>query len=326
MIETVRPCVLVTGAGGFLGRRIAAALTADGFEVVGMVRRTCAVPGAVVADLEDPSSLARACTGVELVVHCAGHAHAFGVSAADDADLHHRVNHLGTRALGEAAAAAGVRHLVFLSSVKAMGAPGDAHAAEDWPLPPETPYGRAKRRAEEALADIGQRSGMRVTCLRLAMVYGHGSRGNLERMLAGIRAGWFPPLPDTGRARSLVHASDVVVAVRAVLDAPQAAGRTWIVADHECHTAAQIYDTARALLGRPPVRWRMPASVLRGAGRVGDVASRVLGRPLPIGSAVVGRLLDAECYSADAIRRDFGWRSRMSLAEGLREALGEAVG
>ena len=68
--------------------------------------------------------------------------------------------------------------------------------------------------------------------------------------------------------------------------------------------------------------WRMPASLLRGAGRLGDLASRVIGQPLPLSSAVVGRLLDAECYSADAIRRELGWTSGVSLADGLRETLG----
>lgn len=315
--------VLVTGATGFIGARVAADLAAHGFEVRRMVRAGPAAQDAVCADLLDPPSLARACAGVELVVHCAGLAHVFGGREREEA-LHDAVNFGGTVALAEAAAAAGVRHLVFLSSVKAMGAPGAVRADEDWPVPPETPYGRAKRAAEEALAELSVRRGMAVTSLRLAMVYGRGSRGNLERMLAGIRAGWFPPLPDTAGVRSLVHVSDAVSAVRAVLDEPRAFGRVWIVAHGEAHTAAAIQDCARSLLARPPLRWRLPAAWLRGAGRVGDLAGRLAGRPMPLDSAVVARLLEAEHYSPDAIRDVIGWVARMPLVDGLRETLGES--
>ncbi|WP_164084931.1 NAD-dependent epimerase/dehydratase family protein [Pseudazoarcus pumilus] len=318
-MSEARRRVLVTGAGGFLGTRIAAALD-DGFEVVRMFRHGNPGPGVAIADLDDERALARACEGVAFVVHCAGHAHAHG--ARDDAAAHERINRLGTRRLAEAAVAAGVRHLVFLSSVKAAGHPGGAVADESWPAPPDTPYGRSKRAAEDALAQLCADSPMVATSLRLAMVYGHGSRGNLERMLAGIRAGWFPPLPHTCGPRSMVHAADVVAAVRAVLGAPTARSRTFIVADAEPHTAARIYDLTRALLGLSPMRWRVPAAVLRAAGHAGDAAGRLLRRRMPLDTAAVSRLLDPECYSPRAIERELGWRARVALADGLREALG----
>ncbi|MBA4742650.1 MAG: NAD-dependent epimerase/dehydratase family protein, partial [Azoarcus sp.] len=277
-------------------------------------------PGVAIADLDDERALARACEGVAFVVHCAGHAHAHG--ARDDAAAHERINHLGTRRLAEAAAVAGVRRFVFLSSVKAAGHPGAAVADETWPAPPDTPYGRSKRAAEDALAQLCADSPMAATSLRLAMVYGHGSRGNLERMLAGIRAGWFPPLPRVCGPRSMVHAADVVSAVRAVLDAPAALNRIFIVADAEPHSAAEIYDLARALLGLSPMRWRVPAVALRAAGSAGDLAGRLLRRRMPLDSAAVTRLLDPECYSPRAIERELGWRARLALPDGLREAFG----
>lgn len=313
--------VLVTGAGGFIGSRVARALEARGDQVLRMLHAGEDAPGVVCADLADAAALVRACAGIDLIVHCAGHAHAFDVGVADEQRLQHEVNFVGTRNLGEAAATAGVRHLVFLSSVKAMGAPGDACADEDWPLPPETPYGRAKRAAEEALDAIAAASTLSVTHLRLAMVYGHGSRGNLERMLRGIRAGWFPPLPDTGARRSLVHVADVVRAVLVVLDEPRAFGRVWIVADGATYSTALIGGVARELCGRRHSLWHVPAAALRGAGRVGDFVSILVRRRLPMSTEAVRRLLDDESYSAAAIRRDVGWESSVNLADGLRESL-----
>lgn len=304
---------LVTGAGGFIGRR----LLGEGAR--GLVRSASRLPGAVVGDLLDRDSLRAACTDIETVVHCAGYAHAF---TASDPDAHQRINFVGTCNLLDAAAVADVRRFIFLSSVKAMAEPGEACIDEDWPGLPETPYGQAKRAAEERVCEIGARHGMHVVNLRLAMVYGWGGRGNLERMARGIRAGWFPPLPATGNRRSLVHVDDVVAAIRLAADAPAANGRTYIVADAAAYSGSELYDTLRRALGMPPTAWRLPAPVLRLAGRLGDVGGSLLRRPLPMNAEVVERLLGSACYSPLRIERELGWRAKIALIDGVKEMLG----
>lgn len=304
---------LVTGATGFIGGR----LLAEGDRA--LVRRAGAAPGAVTGDLLAPESLAAACSGVECVFHCAGYAHAFSSS---DPDIHWRINCEGTRNLLDAAGEACVRRFVFLSSVKAMAEPGDACVDEDWPGEPVTPYGRAKRAAEEAVLEAGVKFGMHVVNLRLAMVYGRGGRGNLERMARGIRAGWFPPLPETGNRRSLVHVEDVVAAMRLVAQAPAANGRTYIVADPKAYSGREIYDAICRALGKPPARWRVPAALLRSGGRLGDGLGKLAGRTLPLNSEVTERLLGSACYAPARIERELGWRAGIGLDEGVREMLG----
>ena len=120
---------LVTGASGFVGGRLMAALGREE-DVRALLRRPGAMPSAAVGDLLDPASLRAACEGIESVFHCAGYAHVFSSS---DPDIHWRINYEGTRNLLVAAGEAGVRRFVFLSSVKAMAEPGDACVDEDWP-------------------------------------------------------------------------------------------------------------------------------------------------------------------------------------------------
>jgi nucleoside-diphosphate-sugar epimerase len=246
-------------------------------------------------------------------------AHAF---ASTDPDAHWRINFEGTRNLLEAAGQAGVKCFVFISSVKAMAEPGENCADENWPGEPNTPYGRAKRAAEDAVLEAGVKYGMHVVNLRLSMVYGRGGRGNLERMARGIRAGWFPSLPETGNRRSLIHVDDVVAAMRLVAERPEANGRTYIVADPQAYSGREIYDSIRAVLAVPPVpTFRVPAWILRTGGRVGDVLSGVFRCPLPLNSEVVSRLLDSACYLPARIERELDWRARVGLTEGLREML-----
>lgn len=316
--------VLVTGASGFIGGHLVRALCDDGVAVRAMLRRPDGIPACdvrsepVLADLLDPPSLVRACTNADVVVHCAGYAHAHG-AAGSDAASHFETNLVGTRNLAEAAVAARVSRLVFLSSVKALGPPGNACADEDWPVSPETPYGCAKREAEAALRQCAAEAALEVVILRLAMVYGPGSRGNLERMARGIRAGWFPPLPETGQRRSMIHVADVVGAIMRVIDDSRATGRTYIVAHPRAYSGAELQAAMRDALGLAPQRWSVPAGLLRALGRVGDLAGGLMGRRFPFDGEVVGRLLGPERYDASAIRSELGWAARVSLEDGLRD-------
>lgn len=314
---------LVTGASGFIGGRLLSGLGADGIpsRILSRIRRD--QQNTVIGDLKEAASLKPACEAVDTVFHCAGYAHAFSALNEDEAVRHQVINFEGTRNIVEAAGEAGVRRFVFLSSVKAMAEPGEACVDEDLAGLPQTDYGRAKRAAEGVVLEAGARYGMHVVNLRLAMVYGAGGRGNLERMGRLIGAGVFPPLPETGNHRSLVHVDDVVSAMRLVAQDGRANGRTYIVANHEAPSGRQLYDAIRAALGLPRRTWAVPAGVLMAAGRLGDWSGRLSGRRLPLDSEVVERLLRSAWYSPARIERELGWRARVSLSEGLREMLAQ---
>lgn len=313
---------LVTGSSGFIGSRLVAQLSSHGQVTRRLVRRHTGVGDEVVGDLDDSCALKIACEGVGTVFHCAGYAHAFSALGKEESLLHWQINFEGTRNLLEAAGKAGVRRFVFLSSVKAMAEPGSSCVNEDLFGRPLTAYGQSKLAAEDAVLDAGRSYGMHVVNLRLAMVYGSGGRGNLEKMGRLVQKGLFPPLPETGNRRSLVHVDDVVSAIGLVADADQANGRTYIVASHEAHSGRQLFEALRAAQGLPPCYWAVPEGIFRFVGRVGDVVGRVAGRRFPLDSEVVGRLLDSAWYSPARIQKELGWRAQVSLAGGLREMLG----
>lgn len=313
---------LVTGSGGFVGSRIVRQLFTEGRDARRLVRCVTGAGNEVPGDLLDSEALRLACEGVGTVFHCAGYAHAFPSLGDEESRRHWQVNFEGTRNLLEAAGQAGVRRFVFLSSVKAMAEPGDSCADEDFSGEPQTAYGQSKLAAEHAVIDAGRRYGMHVVNLRLAMVYGLGGRGNLERMGRLVRKGLFPPLPETGNRRSLVHVDDVVSVMFRVAEDDRANNRTYIIASPEAPSGRQLFDALRAVQGLPPCGWEMPEGALRFAGRLGDVFERMTGRRLPLNSEVVSRLLDSACYSPARIEKDLGWRAQVPLTVGLREMLG----
>jgi nucleoside-diphosphate-sugar epimerase len=309
---------LIAGGSGFIGGRLLMQLRAEGIPFRCLSRRGASGDGSIALDLCNTAGLERVCAGVDTVFHCAGYAHAF---LSSDSGAHWRINFEGTRNLVNAAGRAGASRFIFLSSVKAMAEPGTECVDEDWPGEPATPYGKAKRAAEDAVLEAGSQYGMHVVNLRLAMVYGRNGRGNLERMARSVRAGWFPPLPETGNRRSLVHVDDVVSAMRLVATVQAANQRTYIVADPRAYSGREIFDAIRLAVGKSPLHWGWPEGVLRAAGTTGDIFGRWLHRVLPVNSELISRLLDSACYSPARIERETGWHARYDLAAGLREML-----
>jgi UDP-glucose 4-epimerase len=313
---------IISGATGFIGHRLAQHLRQSGSSCRLLSRRAQKNEEFHVVDLANTQSLNAACSGGERIFHCAGYAHAFSSLSNEDAEQHWQINVEGTRNLVEAAGQAGVKRFVFLSSVKAMAEPGDLCADEDFPGQPITAYGQSKRAAEKAVLAAGARYGMHVVNLRLAMVYGSGGRGNLERMGRLVRKGWFPPLPETGNHRSLVHVDDVVAAMCRVAEDERADGRTYIVTGPQAPSGRELFDAMRKVLGQSPCRWAVPESVLRFAGHCGAGLEVLLKRRMPLDSEAVDRLLGSAWYSPARIERELGWRAKVTLEEGLREMFG----
>lgn len=312
--------VLVTGGSGFIGRHLARELLAQNARLRVLTRSNTLPGGAEVehcrGDLDDAASLGEACRGIDTIFHAAGLA-----DASARAALHWRVNTEGTRRLLQAAATAGVAHFVFLSSVKAMGEGGGRCIDEDWPLPPRTAYGQAKRAAEDWVLEVGRHSDMHVVNLRPAPVYGPDGGGNLPRLVAAVRRGILPPLPEIGNKRSLVHVSDLVqVALQAAWH-PAANRKTYIVTDGRAYSTREIVDLIRRGLGRSVPRWTVPLGALRALAQFGDALGRLWGRPLPFDSEALEKLFGSACYCSERIRRELDYRPRRTLADAIPEIL-----
>ncbi len=263
--------VLVTGASGFVGRAVVTAFARDGREVRAAVRRPPQPPFAagieVVQhpDLAQPFDWAPLLDGVDRVVHLAGIAHTGDAAAA----LYDRVNRQATAELAAAAARSGVRHFVFVSSVRAQTGPSADHALteRDEPAPTDA-YGRSKLAAEAAV----RASGVPFTILRPALFYGPGVKGNFALLLRAARSRWPLPVKDFVNRRSLVSIDNFISALTFVLTSPATIGETYIVADPGIPPRLpDLIVTLRKAQGRWPLLVPLPThyveTPLRALGR-----------------------------------------------------------
>jgi len=312
--------VLVSGASGFIGRTLCARLQRDGVAVRALMRQR--VPGpwddAWSLDLGREPVPPALFEGVDSVFHLAGKAHAVSEGAAEDED-HRRITVEGTRSLLAAAESSNLARLVFFSSVKAMGEHSEGCQDESAICRPETPYGQAKLEAEGLTSAFGAAQGVHAVNLRLPLVYGPDSRGNLARMLESIAAGRFPPLPETGNKRSMVHVDDVVESAICASATPRAAGQTYIITDGHGYSTREIYDMMCVLLHKRPARWTIPVSVLGAMASVGDLIGRFRGKRFVFDSETWRKLSETAWYCSVKAEQELGFRPKRHLREALPE-------
>jgi UDP-glucose 4-epimerase len=297
---------LITGATGFVGRELCRSFSADSKSFVTLQRKS--VPGlGSTSDFSADLALAQipgACLdGVSTVIHLAGMAH---VDAP--AEQHEQLNQEATLRLAESAAAAGVGHFIFLSSVKAMGPSREGLRREEGDLGPvDSDYSRSKRAAEIGLEIISRESGMRTTSLRSALVYGADARANIRSLIGSIARG-LPGLPERG-GRSMVAIDDLVAAINAVVSQGGNGYSCYIVCGDCDYSARHIQDATRDALKVGSVRWTPPLFLWRLAAGCRDLMSPGL---LP-GDSTFAKLFDSELYSSRALQQATGWKPQSTF-------------
>ena len=233
----VRMKILVTGATGKVGSRLARRLAQRGDQVRGLVRdRTRAADlrdariELVEGDLLNADSLTAAVGGMDVVVHCAAF---FRGATAEQA---HAVNDLGTRQLAHAARGSSVGRFIFTSTGLVYGSTGGRVVHEDDPCAPTLPYPVSKLAAERFLLAI---DGLDVRVLRLPFVYGDGDP-HIEEVVPMMRG--FPPT----QRLSIGHHADIAQAVARLIDAPSPAHRIYNVVDDEAPDLATLFASVGA--------------------------------------------------------------------------------
>ena len=308
--------VLVTGATGFVGSHLVDALVEEGRAARCLVRRTSSLrwlPTDQVelarASFDDPRALERVLTGVSVVFHLAGL-----TSAAAPAD-YDRVNVGGTQRLLDAMSAhAPEAALVFCSSLAAAGPARGEPLTESDPPHPIGPYGASKLAAERLI----ERSGMRHVIVRPPAVYGPRDRDVLAAFRLAAR-GLAPRVGPSDQRLSMVHARDLA---RALISAAACGvGRgVYYVSDGIVHTWSTVTGAIASAVGRRVRAVPIAPPLATAAAHMSRFLARLTGSKPLLTPERVRDLQQADWSCDDSrARAELGYRSAVTLAEGMRE-------
>ena len=229
--------ILVTGASGFIGNFLLAALRDAGREVRAASRSRVEQRGigyVSAPELGPDADWSRALNGVDVVIHLAGRAHVPSKNADTETDeVYFRINTEGTLALAEQVAAAGVKHFVFLSSCHAVAAESEVQITEKTQSNPLTAYGRSKLGAECAIRKALSNTACAWTILRPPLVYGKGNKANFGLLLKLVSSGIPLPLGSVRNRRSFIYVENLVDVIVACLGNPKAFGKRYLPSDGE---------------------------------------------------------------------------------------------
>jgi nucleoside-diphosphate-sugar epimerase len=322
--------ILVTGATGFIGGRVATRLIAEGEDVRCLARATSDTSALerlgveiTTGELRDRGSIAHAAAGCSAVIHCAALVSDWATTTEID-----QINVGGTRHVVDAAVEAGVNRLIHLSTTDVYGHPGVADIDEtqvgqrfaNW-------YAHTKRLAEAEVRRVEREHGLAAVILRPATVYGPGSREVVGEIAQALCHGSML-LIGGGRANAgLCYVENLVDAAILALRHDGPPGGAFNISDGLDVTWRRFTDDLARGLGCSPARWSLPYGVAIGLGFTLEHGYRLLRgatglttRPLLSRQAVQVLGVD-QAFSNERARALLGWEPAVDYGSGLEATL-----
>ncbi|MBB4111227.1 UDP-glucose 4-epimerase [Rhizobium sp. BK226] len=305
---------LITGAAGFVGGPLVERLHKERIWELAVTTRSAAAsfPADVrhfPIEITSETDWTAALDGVDVIVHLAARVHIMDDRAADPLTEFRQINTAATLNLAEQAARAGVKRLVFISSIKVNGEENDRPFRHDDTPMPVDPYGISKLECEIGLQEISARTGIEIVVIRPPLVYGPGARGNFALLVGLVRKKIPLPFASLKNRRTLVALPNLVDLIVTGMTHPDAAGQTFLAGDGEDLSTPGLIEGIAAGLGVEPMLLPFPPALLQ-------MGARVTGK-----SAVYQRLCGSLQVDISHARDVLGWSPVVTPREGLKLAV-----
>jgi len=307
--------VFLTGATGFVGSEIARQLSGyNDAKVFAAVRKASSllptkVDQVLFSGLSADTDYGLALTNIDVVIHAAARVHVMKDIAEDPLDEFRKINVDGTLNLALQAAEAGVTRFIFLSSIGVNGNSNLAPFVEGDVPHPHSAYSLAKYEAEQALINLGEKTGLEIVIIRPPLVYARHAPGNFKTLMNWMGKGVPLPLGFVNNKRSFVALDNLVSFIIRCIDHPKAANEMFLISDGEDVSTTELLEKVAKAFGKKALLIPLPVSIMKFAAKLikkGDVAERLFGS-LQVDSSKARDLL--------------GWKPVITMDEQLKKML-----
>ena len=259
----MKETVAITGASGFIGRHLVRALDGKGIPYVNLVRpeKVRHRDAEIAFDLNDPEALDKErLRSASVMVHAAALVHRGKFGEAE----HMRRNFEATKVLFDMCSEVGIEHFVFLSTVAVYGLNcSDVIVGPEDGENPRTPYAKSKHRAEDYIRSRDLTESIKVTIIRLPLVYGLGAPGNFGLIDRISRLPLPLPLHNANNRRSMASATNVADFILHCMEHAQYYNRTILFCDGSVFSTRHIVSSIREAMHRPKMLFPFHKSTMR---------------------------------------------------------------
>jgi nucleoside-diphosphate-sugar epimerase len=318
--------VLVTGAGGFLGHYVAELLVQRGERVRSFSRGlypSLAALGVetIVGDLRDADAVAAACRGVEVVFHVAGVAGIWGPWRH-----YYGINTQGTRNVLAACRSQGVGRLVYTSSPSVTFTSEDQIGIdESAPYPTRwlCHYPHTKALAEQDVLQANGGGGLLTCALRPHLIWGPRDQHLIPRLVTRARSGRLLRVGNGKNQIDMIYVENAahahLLAADALREGSPVCGQAYFLSQGQPVNCWRWIDEILATSGLPPVRRSLPFRAAWWLGWLLETiyfVGRLPGEPR-MTRFLAAQLAKSHYFDIHRAERDFGYRPRVSTAEGM---------
>lgn len=316
--------ILVTGATGFVGRKLVSELLAAGYDVTTLVRESSNLQDLpdelhlVYGDMLDSQSLQAAVTGQEVVIHLAAYFDFY----PRDVKLLYRVNVEGTQHLLDACLHASIKRFIYISTTEVIGPVADPPGNEETEQRPQFHYSKSKAQAEERVRETSSKADFDHVILRPTGIVGEGDLYTAFEAIEAVNEKQIPILPGDGKKNLMyTHLDDVVRGIIAAVDSKTAANQTIILCVDEPLTYNELFEFLGETLGVEPPHRKIPTVLAKlGIGLMSPYKNRKKNTFLWHMKSV--QAMDEDRWFSNAkAKRLLNWSPKLTMREGIKRAI-----
>lgn len=293
--------ITITGASGFVGQNLQQYLQERRYDIKKLSLRNSNWRSHIEQD-------------ATAIIHLAGKAHDTTNTSVDEE--YFKINRDLTIELFDLFLESDIRDFFYFSSVKAVADTVEGVLQEDVQGKPYTPYGTSKLEAEKYLLDQNLSEGKRVFIIRPCMIHGPGNKGNLNLLYKVVEKGIPWPLAAFHNQRSFLSIDNLSYLLEQMLVYTELSSGVYNFADDESLSTNELVSLISETLDKNPKLWHIPAGLIRGIVKIGDVL------PLPLNSERLKKLTESYVVSNTKIKQALNVENLpLTAKEGLQKTI-----